>query len=203
VSEPDSSASSRADSLGPLGDALDPITVLKQHPEWFFRAGQFDLEEAIGLIVAEASRGGARQVTVTRYGPWVAIQSDKDWLDGDVGAFFAPLAYSEGGRNSARAEALLTAFCRAVITISADGILEVSSSPEAIQEPTSPPLEETTTGRIVTFLPSRSSGHASSHTDQLEANREGKGFRLIQGGGEQSITSAVQKIINNPRRLDG
>src|SRR5229473_4536818 len=167
--------------------ALDPIAILKQHPAWFFRAGQFDLEEAIGLIVAEATRGGAKQVIVTRNGPWVAIQSDKDWLDGDVAAFFAPLAYSEGGRNSARAEALLTAFCRAVITASADGIFEVSSIPEAVEEAKSLSLENTESGRLVTFLPPLRGEDDAPHTDPKVEGHERNRFRLIQGGGEQSI----------------
>lgn len=190
----------RALANGP-SRALDAITVLRQHPDWFFRSGQFDVEEMIGLIVAEASRGGAKQLTVMHEGRWVSIESDTDWLRGDVAAFFAPVQYPEGGRNSARTEALLTAFCCAVITVTPEGPYEVVSSPEAVSQFIPMPTERLERGRLVAFLPPPSTKSA----DADDAPREGRparpGLRLVQGEGEKSIAAAVEHF--DPDLLDG
>lgn len=99
---------------------LDPLATVRRHPEWYFRGGQFDADEALGLLVAEARRGGAEHITVSHDGGAVVVAADIDWLDGDLAAFVSPQNDAAGGRNSSRVEVALVAFCPAVATATGD-----------------------------------------------------------------------------------
>jgi hypothetical protein len=96
--------------------ALDAVSSVRQHPGWFFRSGAFEAAELLALLVEEATRGGAQSIHVEQSDRWVGVSADVDWLSGDLRPFYAPVSYHEGGRNSARAEVALTAFCDAVVT---------------------------------------------------------------------------------------
>lgn len=96
--------------------SLDAIESVRSHPEWFFRGGEFDAGELVSLLVQEAFRAGSQSVQVEHMDGWVGVSADRDWLDGDLTAFYSPVSYPEGGRNSARAEVALTAFCDVVLT---------------------------------------------------------------------------------------
>jgi len=70
------------DGLGQVQEShpLDPLATVRRHPEWYFRGGTFDEDEATGLLVAEALRGRSNNVRVQREGDWVTVHGDTDWL---------------------------------------------------------------------------------------------------------------------------
>src|SRR5262245_24015718 len=122
----------RPGAAGPgAAGALDALATVRRHPEWFFRDGQFNSDEVLVMLANEAIRGGATAVGFNSGGPWLVVAADQDWLDGDVAAFFRPLSYAEGGQNSTRVEVALTAFCPAVVTVTAKGVYVVRSSPDS------------------------------------------------------------------------
>jgi hypothetical protein len=131
------------------------VQTVRRHPEWYFRSGRFDSSEAISLLVEEATRAGATSVEVRRQVDWTSVSADVDWLLNDVAAFFAPVSYPEGGRNSARVEVALTAFCDAVVTATAAGVFEVSSAPEGSAVDRELLVVSGSHGRTVAFLPPR------------------------------------------------
>ena len=180
--------------------ALDALETVRRHPSWFFRDGKFEAHEAARLLAEEALRSGAQTVTVRLQGDWFSVEADRDWLQGDLAAFFTPLSYEEGGRNSTRVEIALTAFCSAVITATNNGMHEVSSSPDSnlhlreLNIPSAPP------GRFVAFLPP-----AVQRTSPKRAQRSGRAtqpsLRLVQGEGEHSIVSAVNSFVDKQEAL--
>ena len=173
--------------------AVHAIQAVKDHPQWFFRSGRFDTEELISLLVEEAARGGASAVDVRRDDGWVTVSADVDWLAGDVAAFFAPLSYPEGGRNSSRVEVVLTAFCDAVVTFT-DSIFEVKSSAGIPEHERRVPEMPPTSGRTIAFLPPAESrlGTTRGSSTVVEGNRPP--LRLVQGEAEERITSAVRSF---------
>ena len=107
------------------------VTVVRRHPEMYLARGRFDVGEVLSLIVTEAIRGGAERVGFGAHGQWLAVIADVDWLAGSEAAFYAPLSYAEGGRNSARAEVLLTAFCPTVVTGRGSRVVTISGAVDA------------------------------------------------------------------------
>lgn len=172
---------------------MDAIQVVSRHPEWYFRSGQFDAEELVSLLVQEALRGGASAVDFRRLGDWMKFEADVDWLKGDVAAFFAPLSYHEGGRNSSRVEVVLTAFCEAVVTV-ADTVFEVKSSAEVAAHTSDLPEIGPVKGRAIIFLPPAGSRSVAGSVQRLSAQRGGH-LRLLQGEGENRIATAVESFI--------
>jgi hypothetical protein len=45
-----------------FNELVDLLAAARSHPEWFLHTGSFEAEEAIGLLTAEALRGGAQHV---------------------------------------------------------------------------------------------------------------------------------------------
>lgn len=181
------------DNVEPAVRILDAVNAVRRHPEWFFRGPSFDTEEVVGLLTSEALRGGATVVTVTKAGPWVSLLADRDWLNGDLAAFHAPQRYSAGGRNSARVEVALTAFCRAVVTVSRAEVVEISSEPGIDAWPNNHDIDAP--GRLVAFVPPAEV--ASDPSQELgEGASRRVGLRLVQGEGERSITSAVNSFLS-------
>lgn len=176
----------------PSDPSLDAVETVRRHPEWYFRSGVFDPFEAASLLVEEASREGATMIEMRREGDWFRVSADVDWLSGDLAAFFAPLSYPGGGRNSSRVEVILTAFCDAVVTASAGVAHEVASSPGALlREAGLYPLDAGA-GRVIAFLPPASSATAGRQEAGVGARAA---LRLLQGRGEEQITAAVASFI--------
>ena len=191
----ESGETSRSDHLPVAGSsgALDALETVRRHPSWFFRDGEFDPHEAARLLADEALRGGAETVTVRRQGNWFTVEADRDWLEGDLAAFFTPLSYEEGGRNSTRVEVALTAFCSAVVTAADNGLHEVSSSPGSNLHVRDLDIPLPPAGRVIAFLPpavQAAPQPASHHQRAIQPT-----LRLVQGEGERSIVSAVNCFL--------
>jgi hypothetical protein len=184
-----------SESEGSRARTLDAVRTVRSHPEWFFRTAEFDTTELISLLVEEATRAGARHVEVRHEDEWFGVTADTDWLAGDLAAFFAPLSYPEGGRNSSRVEVALTAFCDGVVTGANGGVLhEVKSSRESPHHDLRFPWETPTEGRLVAFLPPVES--RTSHAEQPHPEPTHRvGLRLVQGEGEDKIISAIQSLV--------
>jgi hypothetical protein len=105
---------SRSDRQEP--GTRDPLTVVRDHPAWFFRRATFDPDEAVSLLIREATLAGANSVRVAEHDDWVAVAADIDWLRGDLAAFRRLARYADGGRNSARIETAIAAFCPGLAT---------------------------------------------------------------------------------------
>jgi hypothetical protein len=180
--------------------ALDALETVRRHPAWFFRDGEFEPHEAVRLLADEALRGGAEIVTVRRKGEWFSVEADRDWLQGDLAAFFTPQSYAEGGRNSTRVEVALTAFCPAVVTVGADGPYEVSSAPGSHRHVRDLDISPMQSGRVVAFLPPEAQQTSPQPTRQhgRVVQRE---LRLVIGEGERSIASAVRSFVDKQRAL--
>jgi hypothetical protein len=177
---------------------LDAVETVSRHPQWYFRKGEFDLDELVAHLVEEATRAGARSVYVRRDGDWISVSADQDWLGGDVAAFFAPMSYPEGGPNSARVEVALTAFCDAVVTAEGgDRFYQVKSPPEDRAGELVDLLRPPEIGRMVAFLPPAAWGTEDEEPIAESAYRPG--LRLVQGEGEARITSAVQSFVRKVR----
>jgi hypothetical protein len=199
-SDSDESSTSAAEPVAGSA-ALDALETVRRHPSWFFRGGEFEPYEAAQLLADEALRSGAQTVTVRRQGDWFSIEADRDWLQGDLAAFFTPQSYAEGGRNSTRVEVVLTAFCSAVVTATDDGVHEVSSSPDSnlrlqdLQIPSAP------TGRVVAFLPPALQRISPQPKRQAGQRATQPNLRLVQGEGERSIVSAVNSFVHKQQAL--
>jgi len=173
----------------PSAFPLNAVETVKRHAEWFFAGKKFDTSEAISLLVQEATRGGAGAVKIDTERGWVSITADVDWLEGDVAAFFAPLSYLAGGRNSSRVEVALTAFCDAVVTATSKGVFEVKSG-EHVTE-----LHELSTeGRTVAFLPPLEE-RPPSLEEAKTAQPQTTTLRLVQGEGAERISAAVASFL--------
>lgn len=184
VSESDSSEG-RNYSASPL----DAVEAVRRHPEWFFADRKFDTTEAIALLVEEATRGGASAVDIRTDRGWVRVAADVDWLEGDAAAFFAPLSYRAGGRNSSRVEVALTAFCDAVVTATSQGVYQVKSMEQAAG------MEQLLTGgRTVAFLPP-SEARLSAADNESRAAPPSSALRLVQGEGPERIAAAVKSFL--------
>jgi hypothetical protein len=198
----ESDEASRSDHLPVTGSsgALDALETVRRHPSWFFRDGKFEPHEAARLLADEALRGGAETVTVRRQGNWFAVEADRDWLEGDLAAFFTPLSYEQGGRNSTRVEVALTAFCSAVVTAADNGVHEVSSSPDSNLQVQDLDIPLKPAGRVVAFLPpavqTAAPQPASRHQQAVQPT-----LRLVQGEGERSIVSAVSSFVDKQEAL--
>lgn len=146
-------------------EPLDPIASLRAHPNWFFASGHFEWQTAVGLLIAEAylsSRVG--DAKVARVGDWVTVTADADWLNGDLEAFTKPTAFPEGGTNATRVEALLTAYCDAVVTASRGRRSDIRTLGEHLMpSPVVESLKNKDLGRVIVFrVPSKTDRRAQS-----------------------------------------
>ena len=103
----------------------EAIDYVRQRPERFFRAGSPAPVELVTHIVGEVLLLGGSETYTMRNGDWWIISSNVDWLAtcpdyAPEELFFNIVALPEAGPNSMRAEILLTAFARQVVTVSAD-----------------------------------------------------------------------------------
>lgn len=177
--------------------ALDAVESARLHPEWFFRRGEFDANELVSLLVEEAGRGGAQAVQIEHDDGWVGIAADKDWLEGDVAAFFAPVSYPAGGQNSIRAEVALTAYCDAVVTGERGEVFyEVKSSQDTGWAEHGYPMAESIArqvdGRVILFLLPEGD-HVSPGRHRRLAEPAERGPYLLRG--EIGITKAVESFV--------
>jgi hypothetical protein len=204
VSELDPQRPSEPDkpSIDAPTNGLDAVATARRHPEWFFRDRTFDTEEAVALLVSEALRGGANSVTVRREGEWASVEADEDWLRGDVAAFFTPESYVEGGRNSSRVEVALPAFCRAVVTATAEGLYEVASTPSARGQTGELRTWRVSRGRLVAFLPPVAP-HDVVQVTAPPGTLQQTRLRLVQGEGEEAVLSAVRSFVVKQRDANG
>jgi hypothetical protein len=200
-SNSDESSTSGAAPVAGSSAALDALETVRRHPSWFFRDGEFEPHEAAQLLADEALRSGAETVTVRRQGDWFSVEADRDWLRGDLAAFFTPQSYAAGGRNSTRVEVVLTAFCSAVITATDDGVHEVSSSPDSNLRLQDLQIPSTPTGRVVAFLPPALERTAPQPKRQTGQRAAQPNLRLVQGEGERSIVSAVNSFVHKQQAL--
>ncbi|MBI3971022.1 MAG: hypothetical protein HY332_07005 [Chloroflexi bacterium] len=99
----------------------------------FFRSGRFSPEAAAVELVGEALLCDVLDVTVERLGDWWIVSSSQDWLSAaDVEKVFRRIVpFPEAGPNSMRAEVLLAAFCRDVVTQGSGRRLAIAGSPDA------------------------------------------------------------------------
>jgi hypothetical protein len=187
-------------SVGPGSSAaLDAVGTVRRHPEWFFKDGQVDANELARLLADEALKSGAGTVTIRRVGQWFSVEADKDWLQGDLAAFFAPLSFAGGGRNSSRVEVALTAFCRAVVTVSREGPYEVYSSPGSTSDIADIQLPRVVEGRAVAFLaPIGQPGVEQVGLTEPDLHPR---LRLVQGEGERLIASAVARFVDKRQEI--
>jgi hypothetical protein len=103
---------------------IDPISHIRSNPAMYLPQlpGGVDLSSYLAeRLVSDAMTLGATHVDVCRNDDWWTVASDKDWLAGqgesDVAALFAGVVpFPKAGVNSMRAEVLLTAFARDILT---------------------------------------------------------------------------------------
>jgi hypothetical protein len=151
---------------------VDPIEVVRTHPDWFFRSGRFEPETVTHLLMTEVFHSPyVKRAQFEREGDWIAIASDGDWLEGDLEAFSKPTVFAEAGVNSTRVEVLLTAFCDGVLT-SAHGnrrdvrTVGLHDLPERVEQM----LSDVNLGRVVAFRapPSQDEEHAAVQRESSE-----------------------------------
>jgi hypothetical protein len=150
---------------------VDALQVVRDHPQWYFRGGDFQARQALALLTDEAVAHGSGDLHVERIDDWWLVASSNDWLDGDIGAFFSPVPDPVAGTNTSRVEVLLTAFCGKVWTASSGepfDILPGGFLPDAVRNV----LEAKQWARVVAFLPPAAPevsieemdrGHSSRH----------------------------------------
>jgi hypothetical protein len=139
------------DRSGRRDGQVTGVTSVREHPSWYFRTGQFDTAEMLGLLVSEATAAGALDVSVRHVGWWI-VASSTDWLDGEVTCFFELTSDHASGRNSARVEILLTAFCPQVWTGARGVAYDVTVNgdpPDAVLHA----LTDQRCGRVIAFVP--------------------------------------------------
>ena len=149
-----------------LARPIDAMSAVRQHPEWYFRSGQFAVGEAIALLTDEALAHGSHDLLVRELQGWWLLASLHDWLDGDMAAFFSPVPDPTRGQNMSRVEVVLTAFCHTVWTASSGASMPVAGGAEPPEEARAM-LESATWQRVIAFLPpavSQQSG--STHEGQ-------------------------------------
>jgi hypothetical protein len=130
----------------------DPLDWIRARPGMFFTQGVFSPEAAASEIVGEALVCQVTEVTVTRLADWWIISGAQDWLPSGAAEtpFRRIVPFPEAGANSMRAEVLLTAFCRDVVTQAPAGRVTISGR---LDGALAPYLERTrqTAGRTVAF----------------------------------------------------
>lgn len=176
-------------------EGMDPLMSVRRHPEWFFRSKHFETHTAVGGLVAEAGRGGARTIQVATEDEWIIVTADADWLDGDVAAFTSPQLDPRGGPNSTRFEVALVAFCQAVVTAAPGD--RVRSWPEGMAGSV-PNDWFTTTGRIIAFVPPE---EPHREPPPVSARRRPR-LRLLPTG-EEDISRAIVSFMEKERGLSG
>lgn len=180
----------------------DGLNSVKEHPEWYFRSGQFTNTEVVSLLVEEALSNGAPDISARREGGFWILQSSHDWLEGDLAAFFSLVPDPVRGPNTSRVEVLLTAFCDVVWTAWPGETYTVSGETwksDELAQLLAPPEE----GRIVGF----SSGEVRRQVVNQESPvRAGPILRLIQGDDLSGLYddaiegfAAKVRVINSER----
>jgi hypothetical protein len=144
--------------------ALEPLSTLRAHPEWYFQSGEFERETVASLLVREALFSDrVTQAWTRKDGRWTAVIADGDWLEGDSRAFSVPTPFPESGVNAIRVEVLLTAFCDTVVTAAAgrEDHLQSAAVREMPQSMTDR-LNDTDSGRVIVFhAPAVSGSHGT------------------------------------------
>ncbi len=120
----------------------------------------------IALLTDEALAHGSADLLVQQIGDWWVLASSKDWLAGDIGAFFSPVPDPVRGPNTSRVEVLLTAFCLSTWTAVSGDRFDVSVTGGPPDE-VSDVLETSRWRRVVAFLPPTAPTTEGGETDGL------------------------------------
>ena len=174
--------------------ALDAVAALQAHPRWYFRSGAFSVPEMLALLVSEATDYGSRDLSIVTLDGWWVVSSQHDWLEGDVSPFLALVPDSRSGRNAARIEVILTAFCLSVWTSFRGSSYDVTASgapPASVHEI----LADGSTGRAIAFLPPRTAGGEGAHDhDRASSGSARAHLRLIQSDSSSRLDQALSAV---------
>jgi len=138
----------------------DAIKFIRDNPQIFF--GNQTLPDGYTLASAlfrDIALHDALPLKITKTNNWWVLIADKDWLKsqegGAVNVFSQMLPFPPAGTNACRAEVLVTAFAKAVITAGKDGTHWISgneiakaSLPNTVQTD----MNGSNKGRLVAFL---------------------------------------------------
>jgi hypothetical protein len=197
MSTPDPQASQHGEALR----TADALSSVRQHPEWFFPGHQFNVPDLVGLLVSESLNEGVEDLVIERLDNWVVLSSARDWLDGDLTSFLRLLPYGSAS-HSARAEVVVTAFCRATVTGSRGDRFEVLMQPGVdVPQLVSERVLDESKARVLAFLPpSNSDAGRGSALEGLEEDRSGR-FQLVQGGAVDRVAAGVRSLSEKLQNL--
>lgn len=104
----------------PIYVLSDPFAYVKKIETRVFKAGQFNPEEMVALIVTEALLCRSHRMIVHREGEWYAIYSQQEWLteSDPLKSFTSIVNYAIEGM---RVEVIAYTFAEAILTASPNG----------------------------------------------------------------------------------